>query len=591
MTKARLAAVPLALIVLTQCRFNSLLMPDRVEPGDVFVAEVATQGEASITDPKTPIACVALPDGWPAPSMSWSGTAGGVAVSGSGTPDAGETDFMSTEHPRPGSTWHCSLGVLDDYTGSDQGLVSHEITVPTSAGAARHELWFANGIVESGGRGGQAFGLRALAVGQDPELLDVWERATVSGGDDLFAVAYGPAGWLAVAHGSRVHRSPDGLSWSPGVMPSEQDWSGIAGSSERYVAVSRGAVVESTDGITWTPVSGTPPGGANAVAWADGRWVAVGDGGVIMRSEDGVAWTVSNSAGLGNLLDVAHLDGTWVVSGFDGSDTHFGTSTDGTTFVPGFIDDAELYNLGAGGGRFFLSDGDADSVNWYTSPDGVTWTLDSEPPAAVGYDGVDVDGELVAVGRAGSIWSDRAGELRLRTSRTGVILRGVHHQAGRVVAVGDGGTVFSSTLVPPPVLHSCEPADAAQGEPYTQDLGFDPGGGDHSWSIASGGLPDGVELVDGTLSGTPTVAGEFTFAVSIVDGKGDADQADCVLTVTGQGGEDTADTGDRDSGGAGVDPTVVDGCGCTTGGRQPASIAAILLLVLIRRRSTLVGEP
>jgi uncharacterized repeat protein (TIGR01451 family) len=44
----------------------------------------------------------------------------------------------------------------------------------------------------------------------------------------------------------------------------------------------------------------------------------------------------------------------------------------------------------------------------------------------------------------------------------------------------------------------------------------------YSWSISDGALPAGIDLsVDGTLSGTPTKAGQFTFIVRVTDGNGD----------------------------------------------------------------------
>lgn len=45
------------------------------------------------------------------------------------------------------------------------------------------------------------------------------------------------------------------------------------------------------------------------------------------------------------------------------------------------------------------------------------------------------------------------------------------------------------------------------------------GGGSQTWSVQSGSLPPGISLAsDGTLSGTPTQAGDFQFVVRVTDG-------------------------------------------------------------------------
>lgn len=59
------------------------------------------------------------------------------------------------------------------------------------------------------------------------------------------------------------------------------------------------------------------------------------------------------------------------------------------------------------------------------------------------------------------------------------------------------------------------------------------GTGSYTWSLASGALPDGVELdpTSGTISGTPTVAGSFAFAVAATDDEGRVGTANATLSV------------------------------------------------------------
>jgi hypothetical protein len=77
----------------------------------------------------------------------------------------------------------------------------------------------------------------------------------------------------------------------------------------------------------------------------------------------------------------------------------------------------------------------------------------------------------------------------------------------------------SSNLTIPAALPS-----AAVGSAYNATLNVSGGSAPYSFSLVSGQLPSGVVLADstGAISGTPTSAGNFGFAVSVTDAKGDS---------------------------------------------------------------------
>ena len=78
--------------------------------------------------------------------------------------------------------------------------------------------------------------------------------------------------------------------------------------------------------------------------------------------------------------------------------------------------------------------------------------------------------------------------------------------------------------------------DATLGNPYTDTLQVMGGSGPpYSWAITSGSLPDGLDLdaSSGEISGTPTLAGSFTFEVMVSDTNGDTATATLELTVAG----------------------------------------------------------
>ncbi|HEY1497655.1 MAG TPA: putative Ig domain-containing protein [Candidatus Solibacter sp.] len=108
--------------------------------------------------------------------------------------------------------------------------------------------------------------------------------------------------------------------------------------------------------------------------------------------------------------------------------------------------------------------------------------------------------------------------------------------------VGDAnGTVdtaqCSITVVASPVnldCGSCSSNKATVGVTYTSKLTVSGGKATYTYSIISGALPAGITLKsDGTISGTPTTAGSYTFTSQVVDANGYTDTATCTIVVGG----------------------------------------------------------
>ncbi len=72
-----------------------------------------------------------------------------------------------------------------------------------------------------------------------------------------------------------------------------------------------------------------------------------------------------------------------------------------------------------------------------------------------------------------------------------------------------------------PVINTTTLAGGTVGTPYSQTLTAT-GGGSITWSLDSGNLPDGLSLTDNSISGTPTAAGTFAFAVKATNEAGSA---------------------------------------------------------------------
>jgi hypothetical protein len=100
-----------------------------------------------------------------------------------------------------------------------------------------------------------------------------------------------------------------------------------------------------------------------------------------------------------------------------------------------------------------------------------------------------------------------------------------------VVGGGGGGPVSISTVTM---------ADGRVGTSYKQQLNANGGTQPYRWSLSSGALPPGLVLLqNGSIQGTPVLAGAFDFGVQVFDSTSSADKSDnrrLRITVTDPGG-------------------------------------------------------
>jgi Putative Ig domain len=104
-------------------------------------------------------------------------------------------------------------------------------------------------------------------------------------------------------------------------------------------------------------------------------------------------------------------------------------------------------------------------------------------------------------------------------------------------AAGSTSTQTSTiTIEPPRPLLITNPTQELRagtvGEPYAATLFADGGVPPYRWSIVAGALPDGLELRDNRISGTPTNPGTFTFTARVTDKAGTSTEQALSITVS-----------------------------------------------------------
>ena len=110
----------------------------------------------------------------------------------------------------------------------------------------------------------------------------------------------------------------------------------------------------------------------------------------------------------------------------------------------------------------------------------------------------------------------------------------------RAVGGGDTSDTETETLTVRQALVATSPFRGAAlkaevGIPYTAAITATGGSGTYSYALASGTLPEGLQLgTDGTLAGTPTVAGRYTFGIAVSDNEGRKTTVNGALSVSAE---------------------------------------------------------
>jgi hypothetical protein len=149
----------------------------------------------------------------------------------------------------------------------------------------------------------------------------------------------------------------------------------------KFVAVGDGGVIHvSIDGISWDDGRRVITKTLNRVAYVNGQFLAVGNEGSILTSSNGLEWDQQTSGVSSNLFGIAFGNGKYVVSGSGGQ---LVISTNGTEWSSASVGTIDLPWITFGNGVFVVPAPAVDSnvqLAVRVSSDGLNWTTAGFPP-------------------------------------------------------------------------------------------------------------------------------------------------------------------------------------------------------------------
>ena len=196
-----------------------------------------------------------------------------------------------------------------------------------------------------------------------------------------------------------------GLEFKASTLPSSDYWSAVAYGDGKFVAVAGGgSAAYSTDGITWT--AATLPSSAfwHSVTYGDGKFVAIVDGSdVAAYSNDGITWTATTLPLSASWCSVTYGNGKFVTVATNSN--MFAYSTDGITWTASTLPLPASWSSVTYGNGKFVAVADASDTAAY-STDGITWTAATLPADTLWRSVSYGNGKFVAVAEDAAAYSN-----------------------------------------------------------------------------------------------------------------------------------------------------------------------------------------
>lgn len=270
----------------------------------------------------------------------------------------------------------------------------------------------------------------------------LWIRFALSFAAMGLAASASADSFVGVGNNGKGVRSDDtGVTWTSS-NHFNGSMRGIAFANGRFVAVGDGVSFSDNFGQTWSAATTPPSNNMGNVAFANGRFVAVGGNGHGAYSDDdGVTWT-NTSHGNGNMFDVAFGNNRFVAVGLGGVASY---SVDGISWTTSNHNNGQASSVAFGNG-VFVSIGGSTSIHASRSVDnGQSWSpvtffgLGNTRGVAFG------NNRFVTVGFGRIRYSDDNGDTWLDANTPGTLtLTAVAFGDNTFVAIGDNNSAIST---------------------------------------------------------------------------------------------------------------------------------------------------
>lgn len=156
-----------------------------------------------------------------------------------------------------------------------------------------------------------------------------WEATTLpSSGKFWSGLTYGNGKFVLISQSAGIYAtSPDGIHWTQheGVLP-ELGWNRIVYGNGKFIIFNDLHFAYSADGITWEESDISADLGitrVDSVIFGDGKFIAVGRGGVCLYSTDGINWKSSNLPKNTRWSTLAFGEGRFITTAYSGTDVAF----------------------------------------------------------------------------------------------------------------------------------------------------------------------------------------------------------------------------------------------------------------------------
>jgi len=253
-------------------------------------------------------------------------------------------------------------------------------------------------------------------------------------------VIYGMQRFIA-AGGRKISVSTNAVNWTEKNIAIESELRGLACSGSVFIAVGTGGLIlKSADGADWIVQECIPTVDFNAVTWGQNKFVAVGENGTIAISGNGNNW-LTIACGVDDFLSVAYGKNRFIALGEKG----IYISTDGVNWDLSGIDTEQGLNRVVFCNDMFIAAGNRSSV--LSSDDGIKWNvLHREEPV----DFLDIvwnGKEFVSVCKSNESYKTASSSDGVNWMFTGVIggvPAALAYNNGTYVAVCTDGTIYSA---------------------------------------------------------------------------------------------------------------------------------------------------